>query len=254
MKKIVTNVLFAMSLLITNQLLAQDQNSYYQGNMELPAEETTCGFSCTVCKYEPEYSDVYRCEYEMVPHCVKKTRYCAKTFQKRCCRYVPEYYYVTCTVQVPEYYDDVEYIQRPKWCCEKVCKMVPKYYNKPLECEPSPVCEVPNTCPQQECSYENQGNTGNHSQYNYDQNQQQQQQQSYQQYQNSSYEGYNNGHDYSGSGYQHYPETNWAAYSQQQIQGVENGNWAPADDSWKKTFSESNSKNTGSAYIPSQGQ
>lgn len=95
--------------------------------------EFPCGnVYCQYCKYEPEYYNTYRCEWETVMKPVKKVRYVKRYTQQQKCRMVPEYYYVTQVTQEPEYYVDQEMHYQPKWYCDTHCKYTPRTYLKPV--------------------------------------------------------------------------------------------------------------------------
>lgn len=107
-----------------------------------PQEQQVGDCWCLYCKYEPCYTNCWRC-IEVPQYCTKKCcRQVPQYYQVQRCRYVPQYYCETCCRYCPEYYDVQECKMCKKWICEKKCNYVPKYYYKRVCC-PNNAC-----CPQ----------------------------------------------------------------------------------------------------------
>lgn len=107
-----------------------------------PPEHQAGDCWCLYCKYEPCYTNCWRC-IEVPQYCTKKCcRQVPQYYQVQRCRYVPQYYCETCCRYCPEYYDVQECRTCKKWICDKKCNYVPKYYYKRVCC-PNNAC-----CPQ----------------------------------------------------------------------------------------------------------
>lgn len=97
-------------------------------------------------RYEPEWYNTWKCEYEKRYSYKRHCRQVPKYYQKRCCVYVPQYYYVTRCIYVPEYYYTTKCYSAPQLICLPRCKYVRRYYYKsdcPEQIEtPCDVCET----------------------------------------------------------------------------------------------------------------
>ncbi|MBS4169272.1 hypothetical protein [Parachlamydia sp. AcF125] len=146
MKKISLILFFALCAFISNNGYAQcgpegcvfptpDETSLAaQAEGGVPAEPGQEYFAgecyCLVCKYEPQYRNKWRCEWDTKSYQVKRCKKVPQTYQKTRVRYVPQYYKVDCVRYVPQYYTTTETKKVPRYVCDRECKYVPKYYYK----------------------------------------------------------------------------------------------------------------------------
>jgi len=129
MKKILTLSAMFFGLLMT-------QYGYAQDSACCPEEKPVGECYCLYARYEPCYSNCWKCVEEQVPCTKKCCRMVPKYYECQKCRYVPQYYTETRCKYVPEYYNVEECKTSKKWVCEKKCTYVPKYYWK-HSCQPT---------------------------------------------------------------------------------------------------------------------
>lgn len=145
---------FQMSLILCGVLVSQvsfaNEGYGFNGGFNGPQDVTTSGSYdtgiteqaceqpakptgdcwCMYCKYEPCYTNCWRCVEENKYCQVKRCRYVPKYYTVKRCRWVPEYYDEQVCRQEPEYYCETVCTPCKRWVCDKKCNYKPRYFWK----------------------------------------------------------------------------------------------------------------------------